>query len=117
MEVLDHTNAQAEENTDFKVLPDFYKKNGYDFKLVKREGNIAIYSQGDDEGRVFAYEVFEVRKQKETQFGDIHYEAKERVPSNEEWGTNAFTVHSMEQAEKYVKQIQETITNRQQPLP
>ncbi len=111
MDSINHTNAPAEENADFKVLPDFYKKNGYEFKLVSRIGDVAIFEQ-HSEGSVIAYEVFEVRKQKETQFGDIHYEAKERVPSNEEWGTNAYTVHTIEQANIRATEIHQTILNR-----
>ena len=111
MEVLDHANDTQSENSAFKVLPDFYRKNTFDFALIKRSGDVAIFSQSD-EGVIYGFEVFEIRKQKETQFGKIHYEAKERVPSNEEWGTNAFTCHTLEQAEIKMAKILETIKNR-----
>jgi len=112
MEVLDHTNDTEAENSAFKVLPNFYRKNTYDFNLIKRVGDVAIFSQSDG-GKIYGFEVFEIRKQKETAFNDIHYEAKERVPSNEEWGTNAFTCYSIEQAELKMAKILENIQNRQ----
>ena len=109
--MITHTTDINSENTAYKILPDFYHKNSYDFKLVERNGDVAIFGQYN-EGVLIAYEVFEIRKQKAANFGDIHYEAKERVPGNEEWGSNAYTVYSLEKAEIKMQQILESINLR-----
>ena len=95
--MITHTNDIFEENTAFLPLPDFYRKNSYDFFLVKREGDVAIFEQKDND-KLIAYEVFEIRKQKAAEFGNVKYEAKEKCPGNEEWGINAYTVHTYEAA-------------------
>ena len=111
--IVHHTNDTPAEISAYEILHDFYKKNSYDFKLVKRVGDIAIFEQ-ICEGKVMWYEVFEIRKQKEADWGEVHYEAKERIPRNEEWGTNAYTVYTLEQAEFRMNQIAETISQREQ---
>ena len=103
------------ENTAFLPLADFYKKNGYYYKLEKRVGDVAIFEQYSD-GKLIAYEVFEVHKQKATDWGTVHYEAKERVPSSEEWGNNAFTVHTLQRAEMHMEQILKAISERETQL-
>ena len=111
-----NTNVPREgvnpENAAFLPLTDFYRNNGYDYKLEKRVGDVAVFEQYS-EGKLIAYEVFEVRKQKETDWGTVHYEAKEKVPSSEEWGNNAFTVSSLKRADFYVEQILKSIAERE----
>ena len=41
-----------------------FKKYDYDFNLIKRVGNIAIYTQSK-KGKIYAYEVHKIRIQKE----------------------------------------------------
>lgn len=108
----DHTNDLPEENTAFTVLPDYYRKNAFDFNLIKREGGVAIFAQTDNDIFI-GYEVFEIRKQRANEFQGRQYEAKERVPSNEEWGTNAYSVRTFERAQERMKDILQTIQNRQ----
>lgn len=95
-------------------LPEMIRKNGYDYKQIRREGNVAIYEQMDAGAHV-AYEVFEIRKQPASEFNGIRYEAKERMPSNEEWGQNAYTVHDLSAAERRMKEILEKIFERNLP--
>ena len=44
-----NTNVPREgvnpENAAFLPLPDFYRKNGYDYKLEKRVGDVAVFEQ------------------------------------------------------------------------
>lgn len=88
-----------------------YRKNGYDYAQAERIGDVAIYAQYS-EGKIIAYEVFEVLKQKEWEaFGKVN-PAKEAIPSTESWGTNAFTVHSLKAAQEKVEFIQNRINER-----
>lgn len=90
-----------------------YKKYGYIFKQVSREGDVAVYSQSDEEtGQIYAYEVFIIQKQKATVLYGRAYPDKEIIPGTSMWGQEAYTVTSLTQAEIKVKKLQERIRNR-----
>lgn len=99
-----------------KPLPINYSKNGYNFSLISRNGDIATYSQADpDSGRIVAYEVFQVKKNKERTIAGKLIPPSESTPSNEEWGTLGFTVHTIQEAavkEAILSQREENRKNR-----
>ena len=43
-------------------IPNEFSKNGYSYTLLKRVGNLALYSQEQPKGRVWAYELHKVRE-------------------------------------------------------
>jgi hypothetical protein len=92
-------------------LPTTYRKNGYDYELIERKNDTAIFSQKDG-GKIIAFEVFEVIKQKEWSAFGKTYPPKETIPPTESWGTNAFTVHSLSDAVFKAKMIQRAIDDR-----
>lgn len=99
-----------QKNKFMKLLADYYRKNSYDFRLVKREGDVAIYSQHEPEtGNVVAYEVFIVRRHEGLTFGDRKTEAAEYGPSNEEWGSYGYTVWTMEAAALKVEKLKKKL--------
>ena len=67
------------------------------FSLVKRAGNLAMYSRDDG-----YYEIFYVKYQKASisiiAGKEIHRENKELFPTEEDFGTLAFTAKSLEYA-------------------
>ena len=66
-----------------KKLGDKYKKNGYEFTLIERTGQVAIYSQIVPEtGRLIAFDVFEVQKYPEKIIAGKIFPAFEATPSN-----------------------------------
>lgn len=81
-------------------LPLAYSKNSYNFVQVFREDDIAIYEQIEPENnRLIGYEVFRVKKQKEsTMPNGLVIKAKETPPSASEWGQYGFTVYTLDQA-------------------
>lgn len=86
-------------------LPETYKKNTFQFKIVERDDDTAIAEQWDVDETPFlvAYEVFIIKKVPEFKIpsqGNKVYPAKEQVPSNEEWGTLGYTCHTLEKAYK-----------------
>lgn len=84
-----------------KQLEKNYRKNGYQFHLVEREHDIAIYEQCDiDTGKRVAFEVFEVVKIPEMKIMGRLIEAHEKTPSNEEWGSLGFTVWTFSAAKE-----------------
>lgn len=92
-----------------KTLPTKYKKNGYNHEIVYRENNTVISKLTSDESdRILCYEVFKVKIQKPSNFFKTLTEEVETTPSNEDWGTMGFTVHTMEQALKKIEWLQQT---------
>lgn len=101
-----------------KPLPDQYKKNGYDFNRIDREGDVAIYEQIEPEtNRRVAFEVFEVMKYPEREIGGVVVPAKEATPSNEMWGTFGYTVWNLgaanEKKDLLMAKIQERAKKRE----
>lgn len=78
--------------------------SGVQFTQLDRNGDICIYKRVDPDGFT-AYEVIKVQKSKEmtANFGGIsvHYEAKERYPKAEKWGSTKRTTTDIEKAYKY----------------
>lgn len=89
------------------------RKNGFNYKLVKRTVTKLMYSQHSADGNIVAYEVFlnkigDLRKAKQRwaklqskDFDPNEYEEFYEVfPSDEEFGSRAFTYSTLEAAEK-----------------
>ena len=86
-----------------KKLPKEFKKNGYFYKQVERADKKAIYSQYCNNVPI-AYEVIKIRIRpaKYSQFLNRQLEEREVYPSDEDWGTLAWTVKTWERAtERY----------------
>lgn len=98
-------------NLDLLILNEKIRKNGFDYFLVKRTTSKCIYSQNQGD-EIFAYEVFktkiiEHRKNMERinktygKSNNKHYqEYKESFPNDEEFGTRAWTLRNLEDAER-----------------
>ena len=101
-----------------EILPIEYKKYGYTFKQVQRQGDVAIYSQSnEDRNEPIAFIVFIVQKQEASNIYGRDYPPKETTPGNSFWGQYAYTCHTLQRAEIRMKQLQERISNRNsQPM-
>lgn len=91
---------------NFKPLPSEFSKRGFNHKLVKRVGDIAIYSKGRGES-VFWFEVIEVQKFPEREIAGVKIEAKEGFCSSEQFGVKgwAYPHDDREGAEKKFKEL------------
>jgi len=101
------------QTSSIRKLPEKVKKNGFEYRLVKRTDERAIYSQHAGLGQVIAYEVFKIklgdlRKAKKRwadmrkeQFNEADYEEfYEKFPSDEDFGKTAWTYSKLAEAEK-----------------
>lgn len=79
-----------------KTLASEFTKNGWKYRLVKREGRICIYSQG----LTAAWEVFRVRQNPQSEIKGRVIEAHEASPPDSAWGREGFTAHTLERAEE-----------------
>lgn len=82
-----------------KQLSNNYRKNGYEFNIVQRNGDVAIYSQHSQEtGQIIYYETFIVQKNKERTIAGKLIPSSESSPSNEQWGSEGYTTTNLESA-------------------
>ncbi len=86
-------------------LAETVKKHGYDYFMVKRDGNVAMYSQFDGDHCV-GYEVFIVKTVTATTWpnGTVSPE-REMFPSDCNFGSTAFTSSSREMAETLFEKL------------
>ncbi len=87
--------------------------SGVQFTQLDRNGDICLYKRVDPDGFT-AYEVIKVQKTKEMTavFGGVtvNYEAKERYPKGDQWGSTERTTKDIEQAYKYFNEISQNTT-------
>ena len=83
-----------------KILSKEFSKNGFTYKQVWREGNVAIYQQGRGNVMWERYEIGRIRQnQSRTVFGKV-LEASESWPCSEEWGRLAYTEMDLRRAKE-----------------
>jgi hypothetical protein len=91
------TRATAEgggKKRRYKRLPEQFRRNGFDFRQIAREGDAAIYEQrwtGCAEPSV-CYEIVRIRRRAGFQIGGRFVEPAEVYPNSEAWGVDGFTV-------------------------
>lgn len=84
------------------MLKSVFKKNGYTFKLIKRNEHFAITEQYSSAfpDHIIAYEVFRIKINYPTKRVKLS-EPKESTPSNNQWGNYAKSVTSLPKALEY----------------
>lgn len=76
---------------NYVPLPLKIKKNGFLFFQLIRTGNFAVYRQIKN-NRIIGYEVFKIRKIKESSFFGKHYPAQEMMPGIECFGLDSWSL-------------------------
>lgn len=95
---------------------------GFKYEQIKRSENTAIYGQyfiEDDGGLSFlSYEVFHIRKQKESfnEVTGIHFKAKELMPSDEGFGHYAYACKNMKQAEIRFQELEDRFAKNDEEI-
>jgi len=88
------------------------RKNGFDYILVRREENVAIYRQECAED-VNYYEAFIVKTRPEKVFKGVLREAHEVFPANEDFGKTAWACHSLEDTNRRFEGLRQREKNLQ----
>jgi hypothetical protein len=93
--------------TEYRQIESEFTKYGYDFKLIKREGNVALFEQSmidEDSGDrvVVGYEVVEIIKMEAGFAGPKKYPqpAREVLANSDSWGTKGFSPATLSRAEE-----------------
>jgi hypothetical protein len=88
-----------------KPLPDTFRKGGYDYQRVARDGDVAIYAQSQGE-RIYAHEVVIVQRYPDYEMMGKLIAAHEAFPSTESWGSQGWTCTSLTEACRKMSDVQ-----------
>jgi hypothetical protein len=86
--------ARSKKRPFHKRLPTRFRRDGFDFRQIAREGNAAIYEQtwsgcAEPSG---CYEVIRIRRREGFQIDGRLVEPAEVYPNSEAWGVDGFTL-------------------------
>lgn len=70
---------------------EYYTKNGHEFTLYARAGNLAIFHGKRIGGKSDTWEVIYIQSHDGREIGGRHYPPAEFAPSNEQWGSKGWT--------------------------
>jgi hypothetical protein len=90
-------------------LPASFRSGGFDFRLVKRTGDIALFEKRKPTHTRSFFEVVIVQKRKEATFPSGRVTpAHEAMPASEQWGSAGWSYSDLEGAEKRFKSLVES---------
>jgi hypothetical protein len=94
-------DLQTQRGRLLKELGNKIRKNGFDYEKVKESKYAYIYAQRTKgASKVIAYEVFQRRENKPYTIAGIEFPASVAFPSNENFGSWAFTYRTLASAER-----------------
>ena len=91
----------------YKPLPTQFRRDGFTYRQIAREGNAAIYGQrwtGCAEPSV-CYEVIRIRRREGFQIDGRFVPPAEVYPNSEVWGADGFTVTDIDAAFAKLRQM------------
>ena len=87
------------EDITHKPLKDKFYSKGFNFVLIKREKNKAIYKKSATK-KNFCYEVIKISRHNGYSLQGAYVEPAETYPGDKQWGVSGFTYKDLEAAEK-----------------
>jgi len=92
--------AGSKKRHSYKPLPKEFRRGGFTYKQIAREGDAAIYEQTWSGCRnpSVCFEVIRVRRREGFQIGGRFVPPAEVYPNSEAWGTDGFTFTDKEAA-------------------
>ena len=97
--------TQTINGIEYKVIPTEFKKKGFNYKQVRREGMKAIYLQTRDDSQVSNYEVVKLGRHNGYNMGGSHIEPAETYPGSSLWGIMGWTCTDLDSANKRYSQL------------
>ena len=91
--------TQTIDGIEYKVIPTEFKKKGFEYKQVKRDGMKAIYEQTRPGTEMKNYEVVKLGRHNGYIMGGVKIEPAETYPGSSLWGITAWTCQSLQAAE------------------
>ena len=97
--------TQTINGIEYKVIPTEFKKKGFNYKQVRREGMKAIYLQTRDDSQMSNYEVVRLGRHNGYNMGGSHIEPAETYPGSSLWGIMGWTCSDLDSANKRYNSI------------
>ena len=88
------------EVTEYKTIPTQFKKKGFTYTQLKREGKKAIFQQTRADSSLNNYEVVKIGRHNGYLMGGVMIEPAETYPGSSLWGITAWTCQSIDEALK-----------------
>jgi len=94
--------TQTINGIEYKVIPSEFKKKGFNYKQVRREGNKAIFEQTREGSDISNFEVVKLGRHNGYVMGGVKIEPAETYPGSSLWGIMGWTCSSIDKAlERY----------------
>lgn len=86
--------AWSQKRQSYKPLPTRFRRGGFHYRQIAREGNAAIYEQtwSGCPNPSISYEVIRIRKREAFQIGGRSVGPAGVYPKSEAWGVDGFTL-------------------------
>jgi hypothetical protein len=109
LEIKTRATAEAwgKKRDSYKSLPTRFRRDGFEYRQIAREGDAAIYEQkwrGCSEASV-CYEVIRIRQRDGFQINGRFVEPAEIYPKADAWGVDAFTLTDKDAAFAKLREV------------
>jgi hypothetical protein len=89
-----------------------YTKNGYDFELLTRKGNVGVFCGSPKVGTIKTWEVIIIKSHNGREIAGNYFPPAEFPPSNEEWGSKGWTFsNSIDAMNKFMDVLPHSSSN------
>lgn len=92
--------TQTINGIEYKVIPTEFKKKGFHYKQVRRDGMKAIFEQTRTGTELKNYEVVKLGRHNGYVMGGMSIEPAETYPGSSLWGIMGWTCTSLDDANK-----------------
>jgi hypothetical protein len=98
--------AEGRKRHFYRPLPMRFRRDGFDFRQVAREGDVAIYEQTWKSNQdSAAFEVICIRRREGFQIGGRFVEPAEVYPNSEAWGVDGWTAQDKQAAFRKLREV------------
>lgn len=97
--------TQTINGIEYKVIPTQFKKKGFNYIQLRREGMKAIYQQTREDSTINNYEVVRLGRHNGYSMGGSFIEPSETYPGSSLWGIMGWTCTDLESANKRFSQL------------
>ena len=109
IEKYQKTRSRPERGTKkghcYRPLRAQFRKDGFDYRLITREGDFAIYEQRWQDSENVCYEVIRIQRHEGYEIAGQFIEPAEIFPSSQRWGVDGWTVQTKDAAFEKFRQI------------
>jgi hypothetical protein len=88
-----------------KEIPPAFRQNGFEFKLVLREGNIGLFCKTKPGLGFESFEVAIIQRHDTFVIHGKEIEAAEHLPSSQQWGVKGWTYSNRVSADRKFDQL------------